>query len=102
MSLFQSPVPVTVQASLSRRNGILNNMKKGKLGSLDFMVLPVNRFKMIDQIMSHITNPTNTSVKIRMTLVCHLISRIHKDIVRGLRNPEFKYIWMTGILMNQL
>ena len=44
-SLCQGPVDVSVQASLTRRNGIINTVKKGKLGSPDFTMLPRSTIK---------------------------------------------------------
>ena len=47
MSIHQEPVDVSIKASLSRGNGILNTKKKGKLGSSNFTMLPGGRIKEI-------------------------------------------------------
>ena len=45
LNLCQRPVYMAIKASLTRRNHILETMKKGELWSLDLMMLPGSRIK---------------------------------------------------------
>ena len=42
VGLCQGPIDVSIKASLTGRNGILNNIKKGKLRSPNLIMLPVS------------------------------------------------------------